>query len=39
MNKFALFLVMLYKQMIAREATYQELLKHRWKIDSDAIFG
>ncbi|WP_404824281.1 hypothetical protein [Nostoc flagelliforme] len=25
--------------MIAREATYQELLKHRWKIDSDAIFG
>ncbi|MEH1813985.1 MAG: NblA/ycf18 family protein [Nostoc sp.] len=24
------FLLMLYKQMIIREATYQELLKHQW---------
>ena len=33
------FLLMLYKQMIAREATYQELLKHQWKVDSDPILG
>lgn len=28
------FLVKLYEQMIVREATYQELLKHQWGIDS-----
>ncbi|MBD2726396.1 NblA/ycf18 family protein [Nostoc sp. FACHB-892] len=33
------FLLMLYKQMIAREATYQELLKHKWELDSDSILG
>ncbi|MBD2246707.1 NblA/ycf18 family protein [Nostoc sp. FACHB-888] len=33
------FLLMLYKQMIAREATYQELLKHHWELDSDPILG
>ncbi len=33
------FLLMLYKQMIAREATYQELLKHQWELDSDPILG
>ncbi|MCC5633322.1 NblA/ycf18 family protein [Nostoc sphaeroides CHAB 2801] len=33
------FLLMLYKQMIAREATYQELLKHQWEVDSDPILG
>ncbi len=31
------FLLMLYKQMIIRETTYQELLKHQWEIDSDSI--
>ena len=33
------FLLMLYKQMIIREATYQELLKHQWELDSDSILG
>ncbi|MEH2125965.1 NblA/ycf18 family protein [Nostoc sp.] len=33
------FLLMLYKQMIIRETTYQELLKHQWELDSDSIFG
>ena len=32
-------LLMFYKQMIIREATYQELLKHQWKLDSDPILG
>ncbi|BCL33661.1 NblA/ycf18 family protein [Nostoc sp. MS1] len=31
------FLLMLYKQMMIRESTYQELLKHEWKLDSNAI--
>ncbi|MEH2209926.1 MULTISPECIES: NblA/ycf18 family protein [unclassified Nostoc] len=31
------FLLMLYKQMIIRETTYQELLKHQWELDSDSI--
>ncbi|MEJ1933856.1 NblA/ycf18 family protein [Nostoc sp. NIES-2111] len=31
------FLLMLYKQMMIRETTYQELLKHEWKLDSDAV--
>ena len=33
------FLLMFYKQMIIREATYQELLKHQWELDSDPILG
>ena len=33
------FLLMLYKQMIVREATYQELLKHQWEVGSDSILG
>ncbi|ACC80827.1 NblA/ycf18 family protein [Nostoc sp. CCCryo 231-06] len=33
------FLLMLYKQMIIREATYQELLKHQWEVDSGSILG
>jgi hypothetical protein len=31
------FLLMLYKQMIIRETTYQQLLKHQWELDSDEI--
>ena len=30
------FLLMLYKQMRVREATYQELLKHKWELDSES---
>ncbi|MEH1812393.1 MAG: NblA/ycf18 family protein [Nostoc sp.] len=33
------FLLMFYKQMIIRETTYQELLKHQWELDSDSILG
>lgn len=33
------FLLMLYKQMIIRETTYRELLKHEWELDSDPILG
>ncbi|BDI20281.1 hypothetical protein ANSO36C_60830 [Nostoc cf. commune SO-36] len=33
------FLLMLYKQMIIRETTYQELLKHQWELDSDPTLG
>lgn len=29
------FLVKLYEQMIVREATYQELLKHQWGLVGD----
>jgi Phycobilisome degradation protein nblA len=32
------FLLMLYKQMMIRETTYQELLKHQWELDSEPIF-
>ncbi|RCJ40661.1 phycobilisome degradation family protein [Nostoc minutum NIES-26] len=31
------FLLMLYKQMMMREKTYQELLKQEWKRNSDAV--
>ena len=31
------FLLMLYQQMMIRETTYQELLKHEWKLDSDVV--
>ncbi|OSO87022.1 NblA-related protein [Cylindrospermopsis raciborskii CENA303] len=27
------FLVKLYEQMVVREATYKELLKHQWGLD------
>ena len=27
------FLVKLYEQMVVREATYQEILKHNWGLD------
>ncbi|WP_414564111.1 MULTISPECIES: NblA/ycf18 family protein [unclassified Anabaena] len=33
------FLLMLYKQMMIQETTYQELLKHQWELDSDPILG
>ncbi|MCW5318095.1 phycobilisome degradation family protein [Nostoc sp. KVJ3] len=33
------FLQMLYKQMMIRETTYQELLKHQWEVDSGSILG
>ncbi|MEH1908079.1 NblA/ycf18 family protein [Nostoc sp.] len=33
------FLQMLYKQMMIREKTYQELLKHQWEVDSGSILG
>ncbi|MEH1909463.1 NblA/ycf18 family protein [Nostoc sp.] len=33
------FLLILYKQMIVREATYQEMLKHEWELDSGSILG
>jgi hypothetical protein len=29
------FLVKLYEQMVVREATYQEMLKHQWGLESD----
>ncbi len=28
------FLMKLYEQMVVREATYQQLLKHQWGLDS-----
>ncbi|NWF58038.1 MAG: NblA/ycf18 family protein [Fischerella sp.] len=33
------FLLMLYKQMMIREMTYQQLLKHEWRLDSGAVSG
>ncbi|MCC5604127.1 NblA/ycf18 family protein [Nostoc favosum] len=33
------FLQMLYKQMMIREKTYQELLKHQWEVSSGSILG
>ncbi|MBD2512679.1 MULTISPECIES: NblA/ycf18 family protein [unclassified Nostoc] len=33
------FLLMLYQQMMIREKTYQELLKHQWEVDSGSILG
>ncbi|MDJ0735625.1 MAG: NblA/ycf18 family protein [Nostocaceae cyanobacterium] len=29
------FLVKLYEQMVVQDATYKELLKHQWGLDSD----
>ena len=33
------FLVKLYEQMVVREATYQELLKHQWGLDSGSTMA
>ncbi|HYW19070.1 NblA/ycf18 family protein [Nostoc sp. FACHB-892] len=33
------FLQMLYKQMMIREKTYQELLKYQWEVGSGSILG
>ena len=33
------FLVKLYEQMVVRETTYQELLKHQWGIDSGSTLA
>ncbi|MBE9036122.1 NblA/ycf18 family protein [aff. Roholtiella sp. LEGE 12411] len=33
------FLLMLYERMMIQEKTYQQLLKHEWKLDSDAVAG
>lgn len=32
------FLVQLYKQMVVREATYQNLLKHQWGLEPNPRF-
>lgn len=31
------FLVKLYRQMVMREATYKELLKHHWGIEGGSL--
>ncbi|MFQ4146045.1 MULTISPECIES: NblA/ycf18 family protein [Chlorogloeopsis] len=31
------FLLMLYKQMIIQDITYQQLLKHEWRLDSGTV--
>jgi hypothetical protein len=33
------FLVKLYEQMVVREATYKELLKHQWGLDSGSTMA
>ncbi len=33
------FLVKLYEQMVVREATYQEMLKQQWGLDSGSTLG
>ncbi len=33
------FLVVLYEQMIIRETTFQQLLKHEWRLDLGAVSG
>jgi Phycobilisome degradation protein nblA len=33
------FLLKLYEQMIIQETSYQQLLKHEWKLDSGSISG
>lgn len=32
------FLVQLYKQMVMREATYKQLLKHQWGLEPNPQF-
>lgn len=33
------FLLLLYQQMMLKEAMYQHFLKHEWKLDSGAVSG
>jgi hypothetical protein len=33
------FLVKLYEQMVVQEATYQEMLKHQWGLDSGSTMA
>ncbi|MEA5554746.1 NblA/ycf18 family protein [Anabaena cylindrica UHCC 0172] len=33
------FLLKLYEHMMIQEITYQQLLKHEWKLDSGSISG
>ncbi len=33
------FLVKLYEQMVVREATYKELLKHQWGLDAGSSWA
>jgi Phycobilisome degradation protein nblA len=33
------FLLMLYKQMLVKDATYQQLLRQEWSLDSGAFSG
>lgn len=33
------FLLKLYEQMMIQETSYQQLLKHEWKLDSGSISG
>ncbi|MBP5974272.1 MAG: NblA/ycf18 family protein [Brasilonema octagenarum HA4186-MV1] len=33
------FLVKLYEQMVLREATYKQLLKHQWGIDEGSTWA
>ena len=33
------FLIKMYKQMIIRDATYQQLLKHEWKLEANFPSG
>ncbi len=33
------FLLKMYEQMIIRDATYQQLLKHEWKLESNFLSG
>ncbi|AFZ58851.1 NblA/ycf18 family protein [Anabaena cylindrica FACHB-243] len=34
-----IFLLKLYEQMMIQETSYQQLLKHEWKLDSGSISG
>jgi hypothetical protein len=33
------FLLVLYEQMMIRETTFQQLLKHEWRLDLGAVSG
>ncbi|MFH7027978.1 MAG: NblA/ycf18 family protein [Heteroscytonema crispum UTEX LB 1556] len=33
------FCALLYKQMLVKDATYQQLLRHQWSLDSGAVSG
>ncbi|MGM3306535.1 NblA/ycf18 family protein [Anabaena sp. WFMT] len=34
-----IFLLKLYEHMMIQETSYQQLLKHEWKLDSGSISG